>query len=193
MPGSVALAVGYILIAGYPVVLVAVGMVLRQTAPDPASSLFGSPLTGEITGLVTLTLRSASTSPYRRLRRPGRRGASGDFVFVSATRTVGASVRRVRCCGPPSSSRPGSSPMPPCGSSPTPANSVCRADGRTCRSLAAGRREYRERSTGPAEVQALRPVAGTLRRPLTFRQVASDGMTASYGMTPSCLPKSTWS
>jgi len=55
-PRSAAFAFDYILIAGYLAVLVAVGVLLRQVAPDLASVLFGSPLTGELTGFVVLTL-----------------------------------------------------------------------------------------------------------------------------------------
>ncbi len=44
------------LIAGYVGLLVAVGLVVRLAAPDVSSVLFGSPIRGELTGFLMLTL-----------------------------------------------------------------------------------------------------------------------------------------
>ncbi len=51
-----AFALDYILIAAYLVVLVSVGILVRSAAPDVADTLFGSALTGELTGFLALTL-----------------------------------------------------------------------------------------------------------------------------------------
>jgi uncharacterized RDD family membrane protein YckC len=49
-----AVAVDYLIVSAYLVVLVVIGLTLRANA-GLANALFGSPLTGELTGLVVLT------------------------------------------------------------------------------------------------------------------------------------------
>lgn len=55
-PRLLAFAVDYLLIAAYLVVLVAIGALLPRLAPGVARALFGSPLTGELSGFISITL-----------------------------------------------------------------------------------------------------------------------------------------
>jgi uncharacterized RDD family membrane protein YckC len=55
-PRVVAFAVDYLAIAAYLVVLVAAGLVARLIAPGQVNVLFGSPLSGELTGFILITL-----------------------------------------------------------------------------------------------------------------------------------------
>lgn len=53
---SAAFALDYVLIAAYLGLLVALGLAVRLAAPDASSALFGSPIRGELTGFLLLTL-----------------------------------------------------------------------------------------------------------------------------------------
>ncbi len=53
---ALAFALDYLLIAAYLGVLVGLGVAVQQFAPGVAGALFGHPLTGELTGLVLITL-----------------------------------------------------------------------------------------------------------------------------------------
>ena len=53
---AAAFGIDYVLIAAYLGLLVAVGLVVRLAAPDVSGALFGSPISGELTGFLLLTL-----------------------------------------------------------------------------------------------------------------------------------------
>ena len=88
----------YLVIALYLIVLTAVGMVINSAFPDIANMLFGNPLSGQITGFITVTL---PVTLYFALFEASRRQATWGKRRrgLKVIRTNGERLTRARAIG----------------------------------------------------------------------------------------------